>query len=139
MKIRKAEKKDYEKVHKIIHDNIKFMKWSRKIKKDLRKRYTLLGIKKIAEKSDLFVYEKNKKVLASGRLDKNAIYTVYVSPKKHKTGIGRSIIKYLENLARKRKIKKIKLYALPTAIEFYKKMNFKLKNKNKGLMTKVLK
>ena len=90
----------------------------------------------MAEKSNFFVYENGKKVLASGRLEGNTIYTIYVDPKYHRNGIGTAMIKQLEKLAKSKKINKVKLYAIKTAIGFYRKMGYKYKNKDSELMEK---
>lgn len=141
MKIRKAKKSDFIEIKKIIEKCTEVMgkKWDEKTLKKLKRRYTLKGIKKLSKSSDLFVFEKNKKIIASGRLDKNLIATLYVNPKYQLKGIGTKIIRYLELLAKKRGKRKTKVNAIKTAIGFYKKMGYKIKNKKKGLMIKKLK
>lgn len=132
--IRRIKAVDYKRCYEIIHDCIKFMRWDKETKKKLKRKYTLSRIKKMAGKSDFFVYENGGRVLASGRLERNTIYTLYVDPKHHRKKIGTSMMKYLEKIAKKKGVKKVKLYAIRTAIGFYKKMGYGFKNKKTGLM-----
>jgi N-acetylglutamate synthase-like GNAT family acetyltransferase len=124
--IRKAKKSDIKRLYKIIHDCIKFVRVSKRMKTRLRKKYTLAGIKKLFKISDIFVCEKNNVVQGCGRLEKNKIWTVYVNPKKHRRRIGTAIMDKLESFAKSKGKKKVSLEALKPAKGFYIKRNYKL-------------
>jgi N-acetylglutamate synthase-like GNAT family acetyltransferase len=124
--IRKAKLSDLKRLYKIVHDCIKFVKENKKTKNELKRMYKINKIKEYFKKSDIFVFEKNKNVIGCGRLEKDHIWMMYVDPKCHKIGVGSSIMKTLESLARKRKIKKVYLYPLNNAVGFYKKLGYKL-------------
>lgn len=137
--IRKARESDLKRIRWIIFTCAKILKWSNKDKTWLKRVYTIKKLKSYIKSSDFFVICRKNKVIASGRLDREKIWTVYVDPAFHRRGFGTKILKYLETIAQKRKIKKLKLYAADTAIGFYKKVGYKLKNKKNNLMVKMLK
>jgi N-acetylglutamate synthase-like GNAT family acetyltransferase len=137
--IRKTKESDLKGLRKIIFTCAKILKWNNKDKKWLRRTYTIKNLKKDIKKSDFFVICRKNKVIASGRLEKDRLWTVYVDPKFHRRGFGTKILNFLQRVANKNGIKKLKLYAADTAIGFYKKMGFKLKNKKNNEMVKILK
>lgn len=136
--IRKAKNSDLKKIKKIIFDCARILKWSRKDVNRLRKIYTLKKFSKYLFSSDFFVYSLKKKIIGSGRLEKDVIWTLYIDPLYHQRGIGTKILKHLLFLAKKKGIKKVRLYALDTAIGFYKKNGFRLIKKSSNLMTRKI-
>lgn len=123
--IRKAKKNDIKRLYKIIHDCIKFVKVSKRMKSKLRNIYTIEGIKKLFKISNFFVCETNGVVQGCGRLEKTKIWTVYVNPKFHRKGIGTAIMDKLESFAKSKGKKKVSLEALKPAKGFYKKREYK--------------
>ena len=107
--IRKAKKSDIRRLYKIIHNCIRFVRVSKRMKEELRKRYTLENMKGLFKKSDIFVFEKAGVVQGCGRLEKNKIWTVYVNPKHHRKGIGTAIMKKIESFAKRKGKKKVSL------------------------------
>lgn len=110
----------------------------------LRKHYSLLNLEKFLNNSKIFiVFKRKEKILGTGRITKkNEIRTIYVDPEYQKKGIRNKIIKKLEEYAIKKKIKKLHLHALKSAMPFYEKEGYvKSKNsfKKKNLMEKKIK
>jgi ribosomal protein S18 acetylase RimI-like enzyme len=145
MKIRKFKKKDAERCSEIIYKCIDLSK--RTTSKDKTFLYNYYPPKKIikySKKSDFFVVTHNNKIIGMGRLEKNKIATIYFDPQFHKKGGGTLIMKKLEAIAKKRKLKKIFLEALLQATGFYEKRDFKkikrlYKPLNSMKMEKILK
>lgn len=57
-------------------------------------------------------------------LEGQVIYSVFVSPEKHGKGVGKSLMVYVENLARNKGIIELQLPASLTALDFYKKLGY---------------
>ncbi|MBI3623621.1 GNAT family N-acetyltransferase [Candidatus Pacearchaeota archaeon] len=133
--IRRAIRLDLNRIYEIIHGNIK----NAKDKLEIEKLYTKDKIYKYYKNYDIFIFQKNKKIIGCGRLQNNEIWMMYVDSKHHLMGIGTAIMKKLENLAKRRKINKIYLYPRETAIGFYKKLGYKLIKNKEEKMTKELK
>lgn len=76
--------------------------------------------------------EKAGKVIGFGKLCKNEIGMMYITPKQQKKGIGKSIMKKLERLAKTKGFKKIHIEALRPAIGFYKKLGHSKIESNKN-------
>lgn len=133
MKIRKAKKGDWKRCNEIVYACVNQIKIIPKMKKFLKRRYTLSGINKLSKTSDIYVCEKYGKVQASGKLSKKGheIGMIYVHPKYQGQKIGTKIMNNLEGLAKKRGLKMVYVNALLPAIEFYKKLGYK-KIKCKG-------
>lgn len=126
MKIRKA-KKDYKRCQEIIYACVEDIKLIPNVKKFLKKRYTLSGIKRFSKTSCIYVFENKGVVQASGKLSNRGgeIGMIYVFPKYQKQKIGTKIMRYLESLAKKRGLKKVHVDALLPAVGFYKKLSYK--------------
>ncbi|MFH1787167.1 MAG: GNAT family N-acetyltransferase [archaeon] len=78
----------------------------------------------------LFVYEKNNEILGTGAFDNGEIRTMFIKPFLQGKGLGKEIINFLINLAKKKNFKKIFLKASPEAEKFYEKQGFKKTGEN---------
>lgn len=132
MKIKKATKKDWKRCKEVIYACIEQVNIIPKMKKFLRKRYTLEGIEKLSKKADMFVFEKSGKVQASGMLLKHEIGMIYVFPKYQRQKIGTMMIERIEKLAKQKRLKRIYVKALLPAVGFYEKLGYvKIKKRDK--------
>ncbi len=144
MIIRKFKQKDAEMCQEIIYDCIEISKkTTRSDKENLRKKYSLKKIIGYSKISDFFICGEKRNVIGMGRLEGNKLATIYFDPKFHGRGGGTLIIKKLESLARRRKIRRVYLEALLQAVGFYEKNGFKklkriLKPINSMKMEKIL-
>lgn len=68
-----------------------------------------------------------------GSLEESILLTIFVKPELHKKGIGKSIIKTLEQDELFLRAKRIEIPASKTACEFYQKMGYSYKNGVKQL------
>ena len=126
IKIRKFKKSDAPRCEEIIHQCADISKkMSKKEKESLKEYYSLEGILELPKDSDFFVIEKDEKVVGTGRLNKNAITTLYLDPKHHKKGIGTLMLNHLLKKAKKQGKKSVHLDSLLQATDFYKKNGFK--------------
>ena len=102
-------------------------------------------INQLAKKRFVLVASVNNRIVATGSLEEDQLYTIFVSPLFQKQGIGKKLIKFLEKKAKINKIKALKLKSSLTGTKFYSKLGYesikKLKSKIIGdqiLMRKVI-
>jgi N-acetylglutamate synthase-like GNAT family acetyltransferase len=138
--IRRAIKSDLKRIQHIIYSCIDFVKEKKVLKDKLRKDYTLENLEKALNNTEMFVIEYNKKIVGMGRIEKTSeIRMIYIDPKYHLKGFGRKIIKKIESLAKRKKLKKVYVRALFSAIGFYKKMGYYGRNDKELLTYKMIK
>ncbi len=133
MKIRKAKKEDLENYLELRK------KWLKEYRKRINKKKYIKEFNDIlsSKKRFLFIAEENKKVI--GFLIGNIYFQnykkigyiddIFVTKKERRKKVGTSLIKEFIKILRKRKIHKIKIgveIKNEKAIEFYKKLNFKI-------------
>jgi citrate lyase synthetase len=82
------------------------------IKKDAREGYTI-------------VVKDNNKIIGTGTIVGNYISKIYIKPEYHGYGIGKLIIKCLEDKAKSYGVKTIFLGSNVNAEKFYKKLGYK--------------
>jgi len=132
MRIRKFKKGDENLCCNIINSCYDIAKKMTKEDKEyLRKYYSIKNILKLPENSSFFVVINNSEIIGMGRLEKEKIATIYFKPEYHRKRGGTLIIKHLEKLAKKNKLKKIYLESLLQSTEFYEKLGFKKVKKTK--------
>jgi len=141
MKIRKAKKEDYEDVAKIM--------MVESAKKPYEEKYTLKkALKEVAEfsKGEFYVAVDDKKMsgfIASGVVsnnDKKAyIYELWVRADRHRKGIGKALLGFIEEIYKRKRFSIIRLSTRKDAIgfNFYKKMKYR-ENKKLIYMEKKL-
>ena len=87
------------------------------------------SIIKLSKDRLFLVAEEKGKIIGTITFTDNYIATVFVNPKEHGRGIGKKLMYTVEDIARKRKLKWIKLDASITAVEFYKKLGYSMEEK----------
>lgn len=128
MTFRKFELKDAKEISLLIRqalklvnskdypeDNIKFMV-------DYFSPETVI---ELAQKRYMLIALNNTKIVGTGSLAGDTIYTVFVDPKEQGKGIGKKIMGKLEKLAKERQIRFLKVPSSITALKFYLKLGFK--------------
>lgn len=90
--------------------------------------YNPLYIKKLAQKAELFLYvsDDEQKVYAVACLDKDELHSCYTKGEKQGSGLGTSLIKHAEKIAKLKNIKKLRVYANFYAEPFYRSCGFRL-------------
>ena len=84
--------------------------------------------KQLIEKSkekNIYVLVEKDKIIGTVSLKGDWVLTVFVNPDVHGRGLGRKLMEYIENVAKKRKITKLTLPSSITAEKFYKKLGYK--------------
>ena len=82
-----------------------------------------------SKKADVFVASQNGKLIGTISLDEDLITVMFVLPEYQKKGIGRELLEYVEQQAKKKGIKFLKVRASLTAYKFYEKNGYsKIKN-----------
>lgn len=126
IKIRKFKKSDAVRCKEVIDQCADVSKkMTKKEKESLKQYYSLKRILELQKGSDFFVVEKDKKVIGTGRLNKNKITTLYIDPKYHKQGMGTLMLDRLFEKAKKQNRRSVCLDSLLQAVDFYIKKGFK--------------
>jgi N-acetylglutamate synthase-like GNAT family acetyltransferase len=129
LKIRKAKPKDAKEISKIRKntfkniilknnpiDNIKFFNRQNTEKKILEK----------IKKRDMFCLIKDNQIIGAIDLEKNKIGGFFIHHKHIRKGNGTILLRFIEDYARKKKIKKVRLYSTKYGYPFYLKHKYKL-------------
>ncbi len=128
MKIRKATKKDFKEIAEIL------IKESSK--KPYNEKYTLkIALKEINEfaKDELYIVINEKEIIGfiasnitPDNKEKAYIKELWLRPIYQKKGIGKSLVKFIEDKYKKRGIKTIRILVKRNAgaINFYKKLKY---------------
>jgi citrate lyase synthetase len=81
-------------------------------------------LKKDAKEGYTVVVKDDDKVIGTGTIVGNYISKIYVKPEYHGCGIGKLIVKYLEDKAKSNGVKKIFLASNLSAEKFYTKLGY---------------
>lgn len=128
MKIRKFSEDDARKLSYLIRKTlieVNSRDYPKSVIDNLIRNNSPKKIIERAKQRDIYVVVDGEKILATANLGDNVIYTVFVNPKYHGKGIGRTLITYLEEKARKKGHKTIHVPSSITAYDFYKKLGYK--------------
>ncbi len=126
--IRKFKSMDSSKVCEIIKRNlieINSKDYPEDIIIDMCNLYISEYMIKIAEKRDIYVAELNGTLIGTASLDKNVICTVFVDVNYHKCGVGRKLMSFIEDEAKKKSINLIQLHSSLTSLNFYYALGYK--------------
>ena len=134
MKIRKYRAGDEERISHLIRDALENHRYDfkgqdpRLIECDI-KRYSSDYVKELAAKTDIFLAvteHDDEDIVGFVCLDNDELCSCYTRSDVQKMNIGTMLVEYVENLARKRGVKKLKLYSNFYSERFYKSCGFKL-------------
>jgi len=134
MKIKKATLKDAKRISNLIKRNIlnaKINKYTPEQKKGLIEKNSLSIIKDKIKNFEMFCAFKKEKLIGTIYLGekykrKFKIGGLYIEPKFLNQRIGTKLLKFAEEYAKKKDIKKIHLYSLRFSKEFYLKQGYKI-------------
>ncbi len=130
MKIRKAKQKDAQEITKLRRDNLRKIdsdKYTKKVIDFLVKRDTIERNLKHIEERDYFCLSENNIILGIIALDGDEITDVFIKSDSVKKGLGSKLIKFIEERAKKKGLKKVWLESAQHSRGFYEKMGFKMK------------
>ncbi|MBL7148144.1 MAG: GNAT family N-acetyltransferase [Nanoarchaeota archaeon] len=128
MKVRKFRKEDARKLYFLIRKNlleVNIKDYPKKIIQNLVEEHKPKKLIKQSRKRDMYVLTHNNLVLGTASIENDGIFTVFVHLEYHGKGIGKRVMNYVENIMRKRAIKKVKVPSSITALGFYKKFGYR--------------
>jgi N-acetylglutamate synthase-like GNAT family acetyltransferase len=128
MQIRRFRRGDARKVSNIIKRCLREVNSKNYSKKIIDFMCDYFSCKEIidssTERKTYVALDKNK-VLGTASLKHNEILAVFVNPKIHRRGVGKELMKRMENEARKSGFKQVFLWSSVTAFSFYRKLGYK--------------
>jgi N-acetylglutamate synthase-like GNAT family acetyltransferase len=128
MLIRKFKNEDARKVSNLIRKclvEVNSKDYPKNIMDGMVKHFTPSQIIKNSEERNVFVAVEDDKVLGTASIKDDVILTVFVNPNIHGKGIGSKLMNKVEELAKKKGYKTVKLPSSLTSYEFYKKRGYK--------------
>ena len=128
MIIRKLKKEDAKEVSKIIRRCLKevnYKDYSKKTITSLCNFFTPSLIIKNLKDRTIFVAVENDKVIGTASLKGDKVFTVFINPDVHGKGVGSRLMDKVEDLAKKKGYKIIKVPSGLTSLGFYKKRGYK--------------
>ena len=78
----------------------------------------------LSKEREFFVAIENSKIIGTITIIDNYIGTVFVNPDYQSKGIGTKLMETIENLAKERKIEKLRLQSSTNAVDFYEKLGY---------------
>jgi len=133
MQIRKFRREDARKVSNLVRKclwEVNSKDYSKKVIDFMVSHFSPKSIIDNSKKRKIFVAVEKDKIIGTASIHDNVILTVFVNPKIHGKGIGKKLMKKVENEAKKNGFKSVKLPSSITAIDFYKKLGYqKVKEK----------
>lgn len=126
--VKKFKNDDAKKISEIIKENLIHVNckdYEASVIEHMCHYFNEKRIKEIATKRTVFVAEYNNEIVGIASLDIDTILTVFINRVYHGQGIGKKMMKYIENLAFKENIAILKLPASLTAVNFYKKLGYR--------------
>ncbi len=131
MRIRKAKKEEASIISRLIRNTILKINSKHYPKKQMQFElscYTPSKIRKYFEEKIIFCLCEKDKIIGVSILDfkEKTIESLYLNPKFIGQCLGKKILSFVENYAKKRGIKEIILYPTEYALEFYKKSGYKI-------------
>lgn len=132
--IREAKISDANQISKIIKENVEFVRENNYSKEESdvwKGANNPKKIKKDIKTKKIFILIENKKIIGTIGLNKNEVCGFYMDYHLRGTGEGTKLFNFIENYAKKKKIKKLILSASPSALNYYKKRGFIEKGPNK--------
>ena len=77
------------------------------------------------KEKEMFVITEKDKILGTINLQGNLIGGFFINASKRSQGIGSKLFSFIQEYAKKKGIKKLRLTSFPSSLEFYKKRGFK--------------
>ena len=132
MEIRKATQKDARKISKLAINSIAKIKSDKYSKKQIKvwmNMNIVSDVKTWFKVREVFVAEDKGKIIGTVSLNKNKFSRFFVKHNLQGKGIGKKLLKFIENRVKKKGYKKIWMTSVPSAYNFYKKLGYKPKGK----------
>ena len=79
----------------------------------------------LSKEREFFLAVEKSKIIGTITIINDYLGTLFVNPDYHGKGIGTKLMEKIENLAKERKIQKLKLKSSINAVDFYEKLGYK--------------
>ena len=86
----------------------------------------------LSKEREFFVAFENSEIIGTITIINDYIGTVFVNPEYHSKGIGTKLMETIENLAKERKIEKLRLQSSINAVDFYEKLGYSKREKSQS-------
>ena len=140
---RRFEEKDAEEVSRLICRNfleVNSRDYGQEAMEKLAASYGPEKVKQVADYAHMYVFEWQEKIVGVGSISsywgsktESILLTIFVLPEHHGKGIGRVIIRTLEQDELFTRAERVEIPASITAAEFYRKFGYDFKNGVKKL------
>ena len=140
MKIRKARPEDYRKIANLRKKTFEKINGKTHTKEQVEEMNRLTPPKAILEKMkqrEMFCLVEGNKILGVVDLEGNKIGGLFVQHNKIRKGNGTILMNFIEDYAKRKGLKKVKLYSTKYAFPFYAQKGYRLVKKGKWKSGKV--
>jgi GNAT superfamily N-acetyltransferase len=79
----------------------------------------------LARRREMFVGEEGGRLSGVLGLEEAEVHTFFVAPDRQAHGVGRTLLGFVEDLARKRGIEELRVSASLTAVGFYERLGYR--------------
>ena len=128
MRVRKFRASDANRVAQIIRRclfEVNIKDYPKRVIDSMCDHFSPQNLIELAKRRDVYVLVHEDKILGTGNLRENNVRSVFVDPDFHRIGVGKRLMKHLENLLKKKGYKTVELFSSVTALEFYKTLGYK--------------
>jgi GNAT superfamily N-acetyltransferase len=128
MKVRKFQNKDARKLSYLIKralNEVNIKDYPKKVIVYLSKQNAPSKLIEKSKRRDIYVIVDGDRILGTAGLENNNVFSVFVNPAYHGKGVGQKLMGYIERVAKKRGIDRLKLPSSLTAVSFYEKLGYK--------------
>jgi N-acetylglutamate synthase-like GNAT family acetyltransferase len=132
MTIRRFRNDDAAAVSQLIVENLRTVNirdYSEELMDALAKHKSPQSLQKLASDCDAFVAVEDGRILGVAMLYGDRVTNMFVHTQSQSSGIGRSLITHIEELAKNREISKLSVDSSTTALGFYIKCGYKVTRK----------
>ena len=129
MKIHNFDKRFSKQVSALIQNTIRTINskdYSNEIIESMCIRFSEENIIKRAPDRKMMLMIENEEIIGTASLKNNIILSVFVDVNAQGKGIGTKLMRYLEEMARKKGFKKVVLPSSITSVSFYSKLGYKI-------------
>jgi ribosomal protein S18 acetylase RimI-like enzyme len=128
MRIRKFRADDANRVAQIIRRcllEVNVKDYPRRVIDSMYDHFSPQNLIELAKRRNVYVLVRSNRILGTGNLRENNVRSVYVDPDFHGTGMGKRLMRHLENLVKKNGYETVELFSSITAFEFYKNLGYR--------------
>jgi GNAT superfamily N-acetyltransferase len=92
---------------------------------ELSASFSQAEIRALADRREFFVYEEEGRLEGVIGLEGTGVYDFFVAPDRQGRGVGRALLAFVEELARRRGIEELHLSSSLTAVGFYERLGYR--------------